>query len=201
MRQTIKGGTDMEFTLSPERTALVVIDLQKGIVGLNGAPNDTKTVVTQSAKLADAFRRAGGFVVLVNVASRDGKDMLQPITDAGPQANTPLRPKDWSELVSEIGPKENDHLVTKHQWGAFFGTDLDLQLRRRGIDTIVLCGISTNIGVETTAREAFQHSYQQIFAVDAMTSLTKDEHEHTIKYIFPRMGRIRTTEEIIKAFS
>jgi nicotinamidase-related amidase len=190
----------MELSLSPEKTALVVIDLQKGIVGLNGAPNDTKMVVQQSAKLADAFRRAGGFVVLVNVGSRDGKDMLRPITDT-PAATTSHRPKDWTELVSEIGPEESDHLVTKHQWGAFFGTDLDLQLRRRGVETIVLCGISTNIGVETTAREAFQHNYQQIFAVDAMTALSIEEHEHTIKYIFPRMGRIRSTEEILKALS
>jgi nicotinamidase-related amidase len=84
--------------------------------------------------------------------------------------------------------------------GAFYGTELDLQLRRRGIDTIVLCGISTSVGVDTTAREAYQLGYNQIFAEDAMTAGEKEEHEYVCKYMFPRMGRIRTTEEVIKMF-
>jgi nicotinamidase-related amidase len=72
----------------------------------------------------------------------------------------------WAEFVPELEVSTDDYVVTKRQWGAFFGTDLDLQLRRRGIDTIVLGGISTNIGVESTAREAFQYSYQQIFITE-----------------------------------
>ncbi|CAM3847454.1 hydrolase [Alicyclobacillus pomorum] len=184
--------------LDPKTTALVVIDMQKGIVQLPCQPHSTEQVLQQTVKLADAFRAAGAFVVLVNVGSRDGKDMLHPITDAPPVVSGE-RPKDYAQIVPALGPKETDHLVTKHQWGAFYGTDLDLQLRRRGIQTIVLCGIATNIGVETTAREAFQHNYQQVFAEDAMTALSAVEHEHTVKYIFPRMGRVRRTDEIIAA--
>ena len=187
----------MDLSLDRERTALVVIDLQMGIVTLTGQPYATKTVVERAGQLTAAFRAAGAFVVLVNVGSRDGKDMLRPTTDQV----LPRREmsSDFMRLVPELQVQDTDHLVTKHQWGAFYGTDLDLQLRRRGIDTLVLSGISTNIGVETTAREAFSHNYQQVFAEDAMTAQSKEEHDHTVKYIFPRIGRVRSTEEIIAA--
>lgn len=184
--------------LSARRTALVVIDLQKGIVGLSGGPHPASDVVARAAELARALRKAGGFVVLVNVGSRDGGEMLRPASDASWGARGE-RQQDWMELVPELDAQPSDHRITKHQWGAFYGTDLDLQLRRRGIDTIVLCGISTNIGVETTAREAYQHNYQQVFAEDAMTALTEEEHLHTVKFIFPRIGRVRKTAEILSA--
>lgn len=188
----------MSFHIQADKTALVVIDLQKGIVGLKGAPHDSDTVVANAARLAEAFRNKGAFVVLVRVAFTDGKDALRPITD---QPSTPpvARSADWADLMEEVHQSPSDHVVTKRQWGAFYGTDLDLQLRRRGIETIVLCGISTNIGVETTAREAFQHHYHQLFAIDAMTAMSAEEHEHTAKYIFPRIGRVRTTDEIVRA--
>ena len=184
--------------LDMEKTALVVIDMQKGIVGMQGAPYDSTMVLGNIVKLADAFRQQGAFVVLVNVGSRDGKDMLRPLADQ-PLAWSGERPRDFADIVPELGPKPTDHLLTKHQWGAFYGTDLDLQLRRRGIDTIVLCGIATSIGVETTAREAFQHNYQQVFVEDAMTARSAEEHHHTLKYTFPRIGRIRSTEEVLTA--
>lgn len=99
--------------------------------------------------------------------------------------------------MPEIGVTTNDHLITKRQWGAFYGTDLDQQLRRRGITTIILCGIASGIGVDTTAREAFAHGYQVIFAIDAMTGFSEAEHDHVRKVIFPRIGRLRTTDEIL----
>ncbi|PWI56904.1 hydrolase [Sulfoacidibacillus thermotolerans] len=188
----------MDLELQSKKTALVIIDLQKGIVQFPGAPNATTEVVANAAKLSQAFRKQGGFVVLVTVGSRDGGDLLHPIVDQ-PMTTSVQRSADFADLVPELHVQPTDHLVIKHQWGAFFGTDLDLQLRRRGIDTLVLCGIATNIGVETTAREAYQHNYQQIFVSDAMTGLTAAEHEHTLQYIFPRIGRIRTTEQVLTA--
>jgi len=125
--------------------------------------------------------------------------MLRPKVDEAPRWGSGERPKDASEIVPEIGVTDSDHVVTKHQWGAFYGTDLDLQLRRRGIDTVVLCGIATGYGVDTTAREAFQHGYNQVFAVDAMTGLSQEEHDYVLKHIFPRIGRSRTVDEIVKA--
>jgi nicotinamidase-related amidase len=140
-------------------------------------------------------------VFLVHVTSINGKNMLHPITDQQLQWSSSQRPADWAEFVEEIRPTEKDIVITKRQWGAFYGTELDLQLRRRSIDTIVLCGVSTNIGVETTAREAYQYGYNQVFVTDAMTASSKDEHEVTLKFIFPRIGLLRTTEQVLSALS
>lgn len=186
--------------LDVTKTALVVIDMQKGIMSLPCAPYTSGEVLEKTVELANAFRAKGGFVVLVNVDFHDGQDALHPITDEAPAARGE-RPADWSAIVPELGPKATDLLVTKRQWGAFFGTDLDLQLRRRGIDTIVLCGIATDIGVETTAREAYQYGYNQVFVEDAMTSLSAEQHEHPLKYLMPRMGRIRSAREIVSGLS
>ncbi len=91
--------------------------------------------------------------------------------------------------------------MTKKQWGAFYGTDLDLQLRRRGISTLLMCGIATCFGVESTARDAYERGYQQIFVEDAMSSRTAEEHQHTVTRIFPRMGRVRSTEQVLAALN
>lgn len=105
----------------------------------------------------------------------------------------------WDNYITELADIPNAYKINKRQWGAFFGTDLDLQLRRRGIETIVLCGISTSIGVDATAREAYQHGYHQIFVEDAMTASTKEEHDYVCNYIFPSIGQIRSSEEVILA--
>jgi nicotinamidase-related amidase len=127
--------------------------------------------------------------------SADGKDGLRPITDGAGWSGTPQ--PDWSEIVPELGPKADDFVITKHQWGAFYGTELDLEFRRRGITTMVLCGISTNIGVESTARFAYEYGYNQIFAEDAMSAMSDDEHTATVTKIFPRIGLVRKTDQIL----
>ncbi|MGG7098795.1 isochorismatase family protein [Clostridium sardiniense] len=180
-----------DLNLDFKKTALVIIDLQEGIVKMSNGYE----VVKKAKLLVDLFRENNSFISFVNVDFLDGTDRLMPIIDEGKVMN--IQPKGWSKLVKELEVREDDYRVTKRQWGAFFGTDLDIELRRRGVDTIVLCGISTNIGVESTAREAYSYGYNQIFVTDAMTAASKEEHECTIKYIFPRIGRIRTTDEFI----
>ncbi|WP_438445131.1 isochorismatase family protein [Gorillibacterium sp. sgz5001074] len=185
----------MEELLFPfPKTALIVIDLQKWL-GSQYAPYSSEQVVTRAASMVQAFREAGAFVGLVRVSTKDFQDMPRPLLDQPPPTLN-LVPG-WDEIVPEIGVTDTDHVITKRQWGAFYGTDLDLQLRRRGITTIVLCGIASGIGVDTTAREAFAHGYQVIFAKDAMTGFSEEEHEHVMKVIFPRIGRIRSTEDIL----
>lgn len=179
------------LTLDFEKTALVLIDLQKGIVAMPGG----NEVVKKAVQLVDLFRRKKGFISFVRVSFQDGKDALTPLLDQTPPATN--RSEDWDVLSPELKVTDNDYVVTKRQWGAFFGTDLDLQLRRRGIETIVLCGIATNIGVESTAREAFQYGYNQIFITDAMTTFSQEAHEATLKFIFPRIGKLRTAEQFL----
>ena len=184
-------------SLDLEKTALVVIDLQNGIVNNSThSPYTGEEVVLNASKLAEAFTNKGAFVVLVRVSSHDGKDMLSVNTDLKSQHRN--LQEDWDKHVPELAHYSGAYIITKRQWGAFFGTDLDLQLRRRGIDTIVLCGISTSFGVDTTARDAYQFGYHQIFVEDAMTADEKEDHDYVCNRIFPRMGRVRTTEEVIK---
>ncbi len=107
-------------------------------------------------------------------------------------------PPDFSELVPELhADPARDILITKRQWGAFYGTELDLQLRRRGITGIVLCGISTSIGVESTARAAFELGYNLTFASDAMTDMSAEAHDRALRLIFPRMGEVDSTAAIL----
>jgi nicotinamidase-related amidase len=186
-----------ELTLDPRSTAVVVIDIQKGIVAMPGAPHPTPTVVANCARLVTAARQAGAQPVLVHVGgSRDGADHLRPAADQSMLVST-ARPADWSELVPELGSHPSDIVILKRQWGAFYGTDLDLQLRRRKLTTIILCGIATEFGVESTARDAYERGYEQVFAEDAMTGLTAESHANSVTRIFPRMGRVRRTDEII----
>jgi len=187
-----------DLTLDPKTTALVVIDLQRGIVARQSGPHTPAQVVERSAALANAFRHAGATVVLVNVAfSKDKRDLLTPPVDS---PNPPAElPPDWSELVPEIGPAEGDLRITKHQWGAFYGTELDLQLRRRGVRTIILCGIATNFGVESTARDAWERGYAIVFAEDAMAGLSAEAHQFAVGTIFPRLGRVRPTAAVLGA--
>ena len=190
------------LALTPVTTALVVIDLQKGIAGRPTEPHASATVVGNAARLADAVRSKGGFVALVRVSySRDHRDGLRPLSDEPGWARAGTPPADFDEWVPELEPRPGDHIVTKRQWGAFYGTDLDLQLRRRGITTIVLCGIATCYGVESTARAAYERGYQQVFAEDAMASMTAADHQHSIGRIFPRLGRVRSTAEILAALA
>jgi nicotinamidase-related amidase len=187
------------FKLDPKRTALVAIDLQKGVVGAPIAPHPAAAVVANSTRLAAALTRAGGAVVRVRVGfSADGADRLRQEVDQ-PMAGGP-RPPDWMEFVSEVAAWQGALEILKRQWGAFHGTELDLQLRRRGLDTIVLTGVATNIGVEQTAREAWQHGYSVVVAEDATSSSAGEAaHRFAVETILPRVSRVRSTEAIVAA--
>ncbi|MGA3372179.1 MAG: hydrolase [Terracidiphilus sp.] len=188
------------LTIDARRTAIVVIDLQKGIAGMpGGVPHSKPDVIANAARLLAAARAAGAQPVLVHVGgSPDGADRVKTVTDQSWSRPGAL-PPDWSELIPELDRQPNDIVVLKRQWGAFYGTDLDLQLRRRNLTTVILCGIATEFGVESTARDAYERGYEMIFAEDAMTGMSAESHANSVGRIFPRMGRVRSTDEIIAA--
>jgi len=185
--------------IDPSKTALLAMDLQEMMRSRSTAPHSPQQVFDRAGQLLAAFRRRGAFVALVKIGwSLDGKDRLRPLCDAPFTAAHSFTPESLA-LVPELDVQPSDHQIAKRQWGAFYGTDLDLQLRRRGITTLALSGIATAFVVESTARDAFERGYQQIFAEDAMTSMTADEHHVAATRIFPRIGLVRTAAEIIAA--
>jgi nicotinamidase-related amidase len=186
-----------EMVIDKSKTALAVIDLQKGITALPSRPHAAGEVISKAAQLVEAFRKNNMPVFLVHVAATR-ETSLKVISDE--TFTRPLPPSaDWAEFVPELQPKPSDIVITKRQWGAFYGTELDLQLRRRKIETIVLCGISTDLGVESTARFAYEYGYQQIFAEDAMAARSDEQHYAAVNFIFKRIGRVRRTGDILKA--
>lgn len=192
----------MSPSLESATTALVLIDLQNGIVSMPVGPHGAKEVVERSVALGRRFNEAGAPVVLVNVGfGRDFADRPPQAVDEPMPSMPGGPPAGWTELVPEVAALSAAVTITKRQWSAFYGTELDLQLRRRGIRTIVLAGIATNFGVESTARDAWQHNYKVVVAEDACTSRTADMHRFAIASIFPRISRVRSTAEVLTAFA
>ena len=181
----------MPITTIDPVSALVVIDLQKGIAAMPCA-HPVPGVIANAAQLAHAFRRRQLPVVLVNVAGGP----FPPGRSEGPRPSFPPS-SDWAEIVPELDRQPTDLLITKMQWGAFYGTPLDLHLRRRGVTQIVLCGIATSIGVESTARAAHEHGYHLTLVLDAMTDRSLESHQHSVERIFPRLGETGSTADVI----
>jgi nicotinamidase-related amidase len=179
----------MALTTLDPKTALVIIDLQKGIVALPTA-QPTGPVIEKAVQLLDAFRSRKLPVVLVNVAGVAPGRNEQPRHTGG-------FPADWADLVPELKQQPDDHLVTKHTWGAFTNTDLEQYLKSAGVTQIVLAGVATSIGVESTARYASELGFNITLAVDAMADLNADAHKNSINVIFPRLGETGTTQEVI----
>ena len=169
--------------------ALIVVDLQRGVVGIQTA-HPMADVIARSAALAAAYRRAGQPVVLVNV------DGGAPGRTGTPRP-TIERPVGWSELVPELDAQPSDHLVTKRTWGAFHGTDLDAFLRARDVTQVIITGVATTAGVESTARAAHEHGYHVVLATDAMTDRSLEAHDYSVGSLFPRIGETATTAELL----
>ena len=179
----------MPLTALDPRSALLVIDLQKGIVGMETA-HPAAGVVANAAALAAAFRRRGLPVVLVTVSGA-------PPGRTEVSSNVADLPAGWDELVPELAPHPTDHRVVKRTWGAFTNTDLDPYLKNRGVTQVVIAGIATSLGVESTARHARELGFNVALATDAMTDRSAAAHENSVARIFPRLGETGTTAEVI----
>lgn len=180
----------MPLTTLDSSTALIVVDLQKGVASL--VPGDVfNEVVRHSRELADAFRSRGLPVILVNVAGVPAgrNEQARTLTDL---------PADWSELLPQLDPQPADHRVTKRTWGAFTRTDLEQYLRSRSVTQVVITGVATSIGVESTARQAHELGFNVTLAIDAMTDLNPEAHQNSLTRIFPRLGETGTSAQILE---
>ena len=188
------------LSLDAKTTALVVIDLQRGIIARQAAPHPAQQVIDNAAKIGRKCNEVGAAIVLVRVTfAPDGADRLKQPVDVAMAIPQGGLPPDFAQLHEDIAALRHEVVITKRQWGAFHGTELDLQLRRRGISTIILCGIATNFGVEQTAREAWQHGYGVVIPEDACTSIDGAMHRFAIESLLPRVSRVRTTAQVLTA--
>jgi nicotinamidase-related amidase len=178
----------MTISTLDAKSALLVVDLQKGIVGMP-VVHPIADVVNNAARLADAFRKCLP-VVLINV------DGLAPGRTEQARRVTEF-PAGWTDLIPELNRQPGDHVVTKRTWGAFTNTDLEKYLKQAGVTQVVVSGVATTAGVESTARHAHELGFNVALAVDAMTDMNADAHHNSITRIFPRMGETGTTREII----
>ena len=180
------------IAINPRTTALVLIDLQNGVLSRKLAPISAEELLERGKALARRFRDAGAPVVLVNVAPKLDGPVRQVDEPAGLPRPLPPGFADLAPGLAEPG----DILITKPTWGAFFMTDLDSELKNRGVSTIVLGGVATHIGVEATARQAWELGYELVIARDVTTSLAVEPHEGTMRYIFPRISRVTDSEAL-----
>jgi nicotinamidase-related amidase len=178
----------MPLTKLDTRTALIVVDLQKGIA-IPPTVHPVETVVGNARDLAAAFREYGLPVVLVNVAGAAPGRSDQPAVAK--------RPDGWTELVPELNQQPSDHLITKFSWGAFTGTGLNEFLVDRGVTHVVLSGIATSMGVETTARQAYELGFNVTVAVDAVTDRNPESHRNSVERLFPKLAETGTTAQVI----
>jgi nicotinamidase-related amidase len=183
--------------LHPETTALVVIDLQKGVLARELQPRPAPQVVASARDVAARFRAAGAPVIWVTVRwEQDYADALStPVDEATPRPPGGFPPQ-FAELADGLAEPGDLHVV-KRQWGAFYGTELDLLLRRRGIETIALGGVATNMGVESTARAAWEHGYAVVVLEDLCAGASVEMHEFATRKIFPRIARVRASAQIV----
>jgi nicotinamidase-related amidase len=175
-------------TLDPD-TALIVVDLQKGLTGLP-VIHPMGAILGRARALADAFRERGLPVVLVNVAGG------APGRTEQPRRALP-RSEGWTDLVPELNRQPSDIVVTKRTWGAFASTDLEAKLKARDVTQVVIAGVATGTGVESTARQAYEQGFNVTLALDAMTDVRPEAHEHSLKNVFPRLGETGTSRQII----
>lgn len=179
----------MPLTQLDPKTALIVIDLQKGIVS-HQTVHPVADILKHASELAGVFRKLELPVVLVNVAS-GAPGRVEQTRQRGTAA-------DWAELVPELDQQPSDLTVTKHSWGAFTNTGLEKTLKVLGVTQVVIVGISTSMGVESTARSAYELGFNVTIAIDAVTDMNPDTHTNSVTRIFPRLGETGTTADIIE---
>ena len=180
----------MPLTTLDPNTALIVIDLQKGIVS-GKFIHPIADIVDRTRALIDVFRAKNLPVVLVNVAGRaPGR------TEQGPRASQTVA-EGWADLLPQLDRQPSDIAITKRSWGAFATTDLEAQLKTRGVTQVVVAGVATSVGVEATARQAYEQELNVTLALDAMTDIREEAHEYSIGNVFPRISETGSTQEII----
>ena len=201
----------MSEKLDRARTCLLLFDFLRGHVEREAeAHNRYAPVIANAARLLEAARKSRSMVAYARADHRaDRATSAHTLRDTDNRLR-PLRPDDikasqpvitggtWeAEIIPQLAPLQDEFIVPKHRWSAFHGTYLDVALRTQGVDTIVLCGGSTDVGIASTAFAARDLDYNLVIASDACTSPERDNHDQLMRRVFPRMARVRTTAQVV----
>jgi ureidoacrylate peracid hydrolase len=193
----------------PQHAALLVIDMQNdfcapgGLVAKGGRDvSAAQSMAERLPQLIAAARAAGVLVVFVrNVYSSDRNLYLSDVwleqaarKQGGGYTSIPVCAADsWEgDFYGAVRPEPGDPVVTKHRYSAFYNTDLDTILRSHGVRTLIATGVSTNVCVETTVREAFVRDYYVVLVADGTAAYTPEEHDKTLKDVDRFFGEITT---------
>lgn len=179
----------MPITMLDPKTAVIVVDLQQGIIN-SPFIHPVAGVIERTCALLDAFRQRDLPVVLVSVAGGAPGRTEQP-------RRFSTLPEGFSDLIPELDRQASDIVVTKRTWGAFASTDLETQLKANGITQVVVTGVATGTGVEATARQAYEQGFNVTLALDAMTDARSEAHEYSLASVFPRLGETGSTQDIL----
>lgn len=176
------------------RSAVIVVDMVNDFCSPGGAmvlPNADR-LYEPIRRLTDGFRASGRLVVWIRDEHPDESDL-----EFRKRAVHCLRGSWGSELVPELAPAPGDQVLTKSRFSAFFGTDLDAILRRAGIQTVLLCGVVTNICVRSTAHDAFFLGYDVVVAKDACAGTADREQDSSLWDIQTHFGLIGTVDDLL----
>jgi ureidoacrylate peracid hydrolase len=186
--------------LDPARTCLLLFDFLVGHAERD--PQRYAPVIANAARLLAAARAAGAMVAHARADHRaDLGTTASTLHDSGARPPLITSGTREAEIVPELAPQASDYLVPKHRWSAFHGTYLDTALRARRVDTIVLCGGSTEIGIASTAYAARDLDYHLVLVSDACTSPKPEVQAQLMREVFPRLARVRTTAQVVAAFA
>jgi nicotinamidase-related amidase len=191
--------TDPTPAIDPSRTALLVMDYQNGILGM---VENSDELLAIAGNLTRTFREHGGTVAYVRVGFADGDLDNVPAT-SGMAANIPPERREMfhadapaTQIHESIAPQEGDIVVRKVRIGAFSTTDLHEQLQARGIDTLVLAGVSTSGCVHSTVLDAFDKDYRVIVLSDAVADPDPEVHSFLLEHVFTKRGDVIGAREL-----
>ena len=205
----------LETKIDIKKTALLVIDMQNDLVKVKEAPFNEVTKMVKSkgaisniAKVIAAARQVAMPIIFTNhVHRKDSADVVPTITDlmlqglAPPPREAMVEGTSGVNIVDELRPAPGDHIIWKRRSNAFYNSDLELMLRSRGIDTLIITGVVTDGCVANTVRGARERDLHVIVLSDCCATMMSEDDEYFIKTVFPKAGRVRTSDEMVTVIS
>jgi len=203
----------LEERVQPRRTALLIIDMQKDFCldgfGTHRAGRDlgpTRSIIPTLERLLGAAREHGvlvghiGFWTLPDHMSDSGSWLAQRRRATVSSDTLAIAGSEGAEFIEELAPRDGEIVIRKHRYSGFKGTDLEMLLRAHLIETVVPTGVSTNVCVESTLRDAFEHNFYVCVPRDGVASWNMDLHSATLKTVDARFGLVTSADEVIRVW-